>query len=70
MKRFESIKIGDKAELTHTITHSDINQFVKLTGDDNKLHVDRESQDRTYSLHHIKICFTWFYESLGCRIST
>lgn len=47
MKKFESIKIGDKAELTHTITNSDIDQFVKLTGDDNKLHVDREYASKT-----------------------
>ena len=42
MTKFESINIGDNAELTHTITQSDINQFVELTGDDNKLHVDKE----------------------------
>tara|TARA_B100000315_G_scaffold224282_1_gene229680 strand:+ start:1767 stop:2951 length:1185 start_codon:yes stop_codon:yes gene_type:complete len=42
MKKFDSILIGDKAELIHVITQSDINQFVKLTGDDNKLHVDKK----------------------------
>jgi len=42
MTKFESINIGDNAELTHTITQSDINLFVELTGDDNKLHVDKE----------------------------
>ncbi len=40
MNKFESIKIGDEAEITHTITQSDIDQFVELTGDDYKLHVD------------------------------
>lgn len=47
MKKFDSIKVGDKAELIHVITQSDIEQFVKLTGDDNKLHVDREYSGRT-----------------------
>ena len=47
MTKFESINIGDNAELTHTMTQSDINQFVKLTGDDNKLHVDEEYASTT-----------------------
>tara|TARA_Y100001960_G_scaffold167353_1_gene175799 strand:+ start:3118 stop:4299 length:1182 start_codon:yes stop_codon:yes gene_type:complete len=40
--KFDSILVGDKAELIHLITQSDIDQFVELTGDDNKLHVDEE----------------------------
>ena len=40
MGKFETIKIGDKAEITHTITKKDVEKFVELTGDDNKLHVD------------------------------
>ena len=47
MKKFESIKVGDKAELIHVITKFDINQFVELTGDDNKLHVDEEYASTT-----------------------
>ena len=47
MNKFESIKIGDEAEITHTITQSDINQFVELTGDDNKLHVDNIFASKT-----------------------
>jgi len=42
VNKFESIKVGDKAELLRIITQADIDQFVKLTGDDNKLHVDKE----------------------------
>lgn len=42
MTKFNSIKIGDKAELRHVITQSDIDHFVELTGDDNKIHVDHE----------------------------
>jgi len=47
MKKFESIKVGDKAELTHKITKSDVEKFVDLTGDDNKLHVDKEYASKT-----------------------
>ncbi|HLF18648.1 MAG TPA: SDR family oxidoreductase [Candidatus Omnitrophota bacterium] len=47
MNRFESLKIGDKAELRHKITQSDIDQFVELTGDDNKIHVDKEYSGKT-----------------------
>ena len=47
MKKFDSILVGDKAELIHVITQSDINQFVKLTGDDNKLHIDEEYASAT-----------------------
>lgn len=47
MKRFESIKIGDKAEIKHKITQDDINKFVDLTGDDNKLHLDVDYAKKT-----------------------
>ena len=47
MKKFDSIFVGDKAELIHVITQSNINQFVELTGDDNKLHVDEEFASTT-----------------------
>ena len=42
MTRYESVKIGDKAEIRHTITERDIEKFVDLTGDDNKLHIDKD----------------------------
>jgi 3-oxoacyl-[acyl-carrier protein] reductase len=47
MKKYDSIKVGQKAELTHTITKSDISQFVQLTGDDNRLHLDEEFSSKT-----------------------
>jgi 3-oxoacyl-[acyl-carrier protein] reductase len=47
MAKFDDIKVGDKAELVHTITKSDIEQFVDLTGDDNKIHVDNEYASKT-----------------------
>jgi 3-oxoacyl-[acyl-carrier protein] reductase len=42
MSKYDAIKIGDAAELSHTITQQDIDHFVELTGDDNKLHIDAE----------------------------
>jgi 3-oxoacyl-[acyl-carrier protein] reductase len=47
MKKYDSIQIGDTAELKHTITQSDIDKFVDLTGDDNKLHVDKDYTSMT-----------------------
>ncbi|WP_457427536.1 SDR family oxidoreductase [Roseateles sp. P5_E7] len=40
MSKYASIAVGDKAELSHTITQQDIDHFVQLTGDDNRLHID------------------------------
>ncbi len=47
MSKFDKIKIGDNAELKHTITQDDINKFVELTGDDNKLHIDAAYAEKT-----------------------
>ena len=40
--KYSEINIGDKANLQHQITKEDINKFVELTGDDNKLHINEE----------------------------
>lgn len=45
--KFEEISIGQQAEVTHTITEKDIEKFVALTGDDNKLHIDKEFASQT-----------------------
>ncbi len=47
MTRYEKINIGDTAEINHTITQKDIEKFVDLSGDDNKLHVDKEFASKT-----------------------
>jgi 3-oxoacyl-[acyl-carrier protein] reductase len=47
MADFESIQVGDRAEIKHLITDADINAFVNLTGDDNKLHHDKAYASRT-----------------------
>ncbi|MBU1055054.1 MAG: SDR family oxidoreductase [Proteobacteria bacterium] len=40
MARIEDIYVGQMAELLHVVTTDDLNRFVALTGDDNRLHVD------------------------------
>lgn len=40
MARIEDIIIGQVAELEHVVTIDDLNRFVELTGDDNRLHTD------------------------------
>jgi 3-oxoacyl-[acyl-carrier protein] reductase len=47
MTRFEKIQLGEKAELKHVVTQQDIDKFVELTGDDNKLHVDKAYASNT-----------------------
>jgi 3-oxoacyl-[acyl-carrier protein] reductase len=47
MDKFDEIKIGAKAEISHVITKEDIRKFVELTGDDNKLHVDEAYAGKT-----------------------
>lgn len=45
--KYSEIKIGDTAKVIHTITESDISKFVDLTGDDNKLHVNKDFASKT-----------------------
>ena len=48
MSKFDNIKIGDNAVINHLITHSDVEKFVQLTGDDNKIHVDEKFASTTH----------------------
>lgn len=46
-KRFNKIIIGQKAEFSHKITERDIQAFVNLTGDDNRIHIDKDFAKKT-----------------------
>jgi len=45
--KYSEINIGDKETLSHKITKEDLEKFVALTGDDNKLHVDEKFASTT-----------------------
>jgi 3-oxoacyl-[acyl-carrier protein] reductase len=47
MRKFESFYIGESASLTHEVRKSDVEKFVELSGDDNKLHVDTDFANKT-----------------------
>ena len=47
MSRYSKIKIGEKHKIKHVITQEDINKFVELSGDNNRLHVDKEFAKKT-----------------------
>ena len=45
--KYEDIYIGQKETLSHQVTQTDIEKFVDLSGDDNKLHVNKEFAAKT-----------------------
>ncbi|WMP16233.1 SDR family oxidoreductase [Thiothrix lacustris] len=47
MARFDEILVGQVAELEHVVTEKDLERFVELSGDDNRLHVDADYAART-----------------------
>jgi 3-oxoacyl-[acyl-carrier protein] reductase len=47
MKKYSEILVGDKAQVIHVITSQDIDKFVELTGDNNKLHVSKDFAELT-----------------------
>jgi 3-hydroxybutyryl-CoA dehydratase len=42
MENIKSLKIGDKAEFTKSITEEEVILFAKISGDDNPIHLDEE----------------------------
>ena len=46
-KSIDELKIGDSAQLSKTITDTDINDFARVTGDFNPVHLDQAYAERT-----------------------
>jgi 3-oxoacyl-[acyl-carrier protein] reductase len=38
--KFQEINVNDEVEIFHTMTFEDVGRFVKLSGDDNPIHVN------------------------------
>ena len=47
VKAFADFHVGDRADLTRSVSARDIDAFAELSGDDNPLHVDEEFARRT-----------------------
>ena len=46
-KSIDELKVGDSAQFSKTITEKDINDFAKVTGDFNPLHLDQGYAEKT-----------------------
>lgn len=46
-KSIDELKVGDSAQISKTITETDINDFAKVTGDFNPLHLDQGYAEKT-----------------------
>jgi len=46
-RSINELKIGDSAQISKTITEKDINDFAKVTGDFNPVHLDQAYAEKT-----------------------
>jgi 3-hydroxybutyryl-CoA dehydratase len=46
-KSMQELKVGDSAQISKTITETDINDFAKVTGDFNPVHLDQTYAEKT-----------------------
>ena len=46
-KSIDELKVGDSAEISKTITETDINDFARVTGDFNPVHLDQTYAEKT-----------------------
>jgi 3-hydroxybutyryl-CoA dehydratase len=46
-KSIQELKVGDSAQISKTITETDINDFAKVTGDFNPVHLDQAYAEKT-----------------------
>jgi 3-hydroxybutyryl-CoA dehydratase len=46
-KTIQEMKVGDSAQISKTITEEDINDFARVTGDFNPVHLDQAYAEKT-----------------------
>jgi 3-hydroxybutyryl-CoA dehydratase len=46
-KSIHELKVGDSAEISKTVTETDINDFARVTGDFNPVHLDQAYAEKT-----------------------
>lgn len=66
--RYEDIKEGMVFSFKRTVTEADVQQFAKLSGDFNKLHVDREYGTKSAfgrNIVHGMLCGSFFSQLVG-----
>jgi len=71
MSRYSKINVGDTEKIVHKITQSDIEKFVALSGDDNKLHIDKKFASKTSfkkPVVHGMLGVTFISTMIGTRI--
>jgi len=47
LRTFESYTVGERYDYVRTVTESDVNDFARVSGDDNALHLDEAFGKRT-----------------------
>ena len=47
-KTIDELKVGDSAQISKIITETDINDFAKVTGDFNPVHLDQAYAENTF----------------------
>jgi 3-hydroxybutyryl-CoA dehydratase len=46
-KSIHELKVGDSAQFSKTVTETDVNDFARVTGDFNPLHIDQAYAEKT-----------------------
>jgi 3-hydroxybutyryl-CoA dehydratase len=67
----DELKVGDSAELSKTVSETDIYLFAGITGDFNPAHVDEEYARRTFfgtRIAHGLLTAGFISAVLGCRL--
>ncbi len=69
--KYEDVKLGDSAELTHTVSEADIEAFGRLSGDYNPLHFNEEWAKTTRfkgRIAHGALTAAFISQALGMKL--